>query len=218
MFHRGADDKLSFSPKKKQTNAVFSSPVFHNDQHSLSGQTMSTASALTEAEHYGGKMYGSCHMPTCTLIPEARQDEMTVRGAEDEREGTISPTNTVLSPFAALGSLASPLNKIPLSPLSAVQSLFPKANEDVRCKRIGMVIFPHYFGSSGLEKKGYDCGIGRGLNGEQERDGTLMGVRFRQNPIDFMAHVRSVERGSLAEKMGVERGDVVTVSSTVSIS
>ena len=229
VFHRsGEDDKLlSLGPGRKKQNrpAVVSSSssMFPNDQHSLSGQTMSTASALTEAEHYGGKMYGSCHMPvTCALIPETREEyEMTVRGNEEEREGIAisSPTtNTVLSPWAALSSsLASPLNKIPLSPLStAMQSFFPKAKDDVRCKRIGMVIFPQYFGSSGLEKKGYDCGIGSGLNGERDGDGTLMGVRFRQNPIDFMAHVRSVERGSLAERMGVEKGDVVTVSSAQS--
>jgi hypothetical protein len=43
-------------------------------------------------------------------------------------------------------------------------------------------------------------------------DGTLMGIRLKQCPIDFMAHVCFVQRGSLAEKMGVEKGDVVTVS------
>lgn len=39
-----------------------------------------------------------------------------------------------------------------------------------------------------------------------------MGMRFKQCSIDFMAHVCYVGRGSLAEMMGVEKGDVVTVS------
>lgn len=215
VFHRGADDKLSYGKqKKKQTpsNSV-SGSFFTNDQNSQSGQTLSTASALTEAEHYGGRyMYGSCHMQSCALVEETREDELTVRGEENEREGgEPTPTSATLSPLAALTSLASPLKKIPLaSPLSAVQSFFPRfINEDIRCKRIGMVIFPHYFGSSGLESRGYDCA---GLRDGAAGDGTLMGIRLKQCPIDFMAHVCFVQRGSLAEKMGVEKGDVVTVS------
>lgn len=215
VFHRGADDKLTYGNKKKQTpSSSVAGSFFTNDQNSLSGQTLSTASALTEAEHYGGRyMYGSCHVQTCALVEEeAREDEFTVRGEENEREGEppTSPTTATLSPLAMLTSLASPLNKIPLpSPLSAVQSFFPRLNEDIRCKRVGMVIFPHYFGYSGLESSKYGCA---GLRDGDAGDGTLMGIRLKQCPIDFMAHVCFVERGSLAEKMGVEKGDVVTVS------
>ena len=213
VFHRGADDKLSFGKNKQQSSPSVTGSYFtNNDQHSLSGQTLSTASALTDAEHYGGKMYGSCHVQSCALVEETREDELTVRGVEDEREGNnvTPPASATLSPLAALASLASPLNKIPLtSPLSAVQSFFPRATEDIRCKRVGMVIFPHHFGSSGLKKTKYDCGVGLG---DGVGDGTLMGIRLKQSPIDFMAHVCFVERGSLAEKMGVEKGDVVTVS------
>lgn len=198
VFHRGG----GVGGGKKQSSQ-------QNDQNSISGHTLSTASALTDAEHYGGKMYGSCQMQTCNMYDETREDELARRGMEGDRDQPTSPSSA-LSPLAVLTSLASPLNKISLSsPLSAVQSFFPKGNEDIRCKRIGMVIFPHYFGASGSGPTGYDCGIGvQSANG----DGTLMGLRFKQSRIDFMAHVCFVKRGSVAERLGVEKGDAVTVS------
>ena len=209
VFHRS--DVCGRKKQSSPHHGVFDG--FQNDQNSISGHTLSTASALTDAEHYGGKMYGSCHIQTCNMYDETREDELARRGMEGDRDQPTSPSSA-LSPLAVLTSLASPLNKIQLSsPLSAVQSFFPKVNEDIRCKRIGMVIFPHYFGASGSGPTGYDCGIGV-QNGDG--DGTLMGLRFKQSPIDFMAHVNFVKRGSVAERLGVEKGDAVTFAISLS--
>ena len=210
VFHREKNKLVSPREGRSSKNNVpeASVSVLHNDQHSLSGQTLSTASALTDAEHYGGKMLGSCHVPLCAYM-EGREDELTAHGMEEERDPATNSDGgaaSVLSPLAALTSLAS-LNKIPLSPLAALQTFFPKNESAVRCKRIGMVIFPHHFGSS-RSQSAYDCGLGKGGS----RDGTLMGIRLKQCPSDFMAHVCYVERGSLAEKIGVKKGDIATVS------
>lgn len=40
----------------------------------------------------------------------------------------------------------------------------------------------------------------------------LLGMKFEQSGLDFQAHVKWVQRGSKAEKMGVRRGDIVSVS------
>ena len=137
-------------------------------------------------------MYGSCHLAGCAL--EGREEESVVRGGVEERD--VGASLGALSPLAALSQSLRSMD-LP-SPLSAMQSFFPCAESTVKCKRVALVIFPHQLGGPG-------CRSGSG-------DGTLMGMRFKQSSVDFMAHVSYVGRGSLAEKMGVETGYVVTVS------
>ena len=115
----------------------------------------------------------------------------------------------LLSPITALGGIVSPRIS------SLAKSFFdnntkfnvPEGSEviEVKFRRVTLVVFPDEVQS---------CLHGKMTHGKYGRITTmgLMGMTFCQNEDDFQAHVNYVQRGSKADRMGVRKGDIVSVS------
>lgn len=71
---------------------------------------------------------------------------------------------------------------------------------EVKFRRICLVVFPNEVTQSLRGKLQHGRAVG------------LLGMKFHQSGSDFQAHVAYVQRGSKAERMGVRKGDTVSVS------
>ena len=125
---------------------------------------------------------------------------------DDSNDVIGSPANALLSPISALGPLlVSPLKSF-FDGGNNNSSRFnvPEGSEvvEVKVRRVCLVVFPD-------EVK--RCLEGKLSSGGRKVVG-LLGMTFVQDVGDFQAHVSYVQRGSKAEKMGVRKGDVVSVS------
>lgn len=79
--------------------------------------------------------------------------------------------------------------------------------EEMKYRRIPLVVFPEEIAKVSLNREN--------PNGNKGADwDTLIGMTFEQCPDDFQAHVKNVVHGSRAAKMGVKKGDVVSVSTS----
>lgn len=128
------------------------------------------------------------------------------KNGEDDDENELP---ALLSPITALGGIVSPRIS------SLAKSFFdnntkfnvPEGSEviEVKFRRVTLVVFPDEVQS---------CLHGKMTHGKYGRVKTmgLMGMTFCQNEDDFQAHVNYVQRGSKADRMGVRKGDIVSVS------
>ena len=127
---------------------------------------------------------------------------------EDCNDVIGSPANALLSPISALGPLlVSPLKSFFDGNNNSSRFNVPEGSEvvEVKVRRVCLVVFPD-------EVK--RCLEGKLSSGGRKVVG-LLGMTFVQDVGDFQAHVSYVQRGSKAEKMGVRKGDVVSVSTRV---
>ena len=203
---------------------------------SESFQTLETASALTDVSYYG-RNRAMCMIPTsCHSIEQLalrdikrgerdpflehddddemrdvdgvrgrararglRVDTASGDGGSSEGSGRGSPLGAAIMGTAA--ALLTPLGAAArhfLEPSGASHVIMPAPGNvevvEIKFRRLCLVVFPEEF-------------LGSLKDGD-----TLLGMKLRQDPEDFQAHVATVRRGSRADKLGVKRGDVVSVS------
>ncbi len=151
---------------------------------------------------------------------DRRTGEKVQANGSEGRDGTVKEKLT-----CALGDLVSPRMALIASSFFADGDMndalrtptTPKMKEGVKgfveemkYRRIPLVVYPDE-----ISKVSWN---GDNLDGKNGADAdTLIGMTFEQCPDDFQAHVKNVVSGSRAARMGVRKGDVVSVSTLLAV-
>ena len=130
----------------------------------------------------------------------------------ETQEGVLSPISHALqtllsSPRDQLSSFF-PFHTTANNNSNGLQS--PEGNiREIKFRRICLVVFPNEVQTSLGNTT--TTGVNNNKSNRQNAVG-LLGMKFVQNHHDFQAHVSYVQRGSKADRMGVRKGDIVSVS------
>ena len=130
---------------------------------------------------------------------------------DTQKEGMLSPISHALQTF-----LSSPrdINISSFFPFNTannhngLQSPVEGSIREIKFRRLCLVVFPNEVQTSLGNTPGANDHY---KNGTRQSVG-LLGMKFTQNHHDFQAHVSYVQRGSKADRMGVRKGDIVSLS------